>query len=520
MYVLGSGIDKSVLSFAYENPNNNGLVSVVAGYCSTVGPFSFSECSTLTSANLLACDTSNVTSMKGLFNSCSALTDVKVSSFDTHNVVDMSYMFCNCQSLKSLDVSSFNTLNVIYMDSLFFNCQSLTELYLQNFTTHWLTNMHKMFQQCYNLQKITLSNIFRFNPESHLPVPSTEFIPESTGKWYSFDDDIAYSVADVHNGVKTVRTYCVFNTPAIITLDKNLSDVVEVVDDNAPTLTVSASSSPNRPLSYQWYFNTTNTYNNALPIPSAITPSYNLPNTLPTGDYFYFCVVSSTGKDSVYSNISTVSIKYSTIDINRNLHKPYHESYMFGYPDNTFKPNQPITRIETIVIFSRLLVDPIDDDETYKSSFLDVKETNWYANILGYMEQFNTIAAHGDKTFHANDGLTRAEFISILSKFTFLETSDISFSDIPLTHWAFPLLSSANAKGWITGYPDNTFKPEQLITRAEAITIINRMLNRHCSLDFIESYIDDNIRLYLDMQSTHWAYNAIFEASNSHIYRM
>ena len=124
----------------------------------TTMSYMFSDCYSLTSLDVKNFDTSNVTDMSYMFDYCNGLTSLDVSNFDTSQVTDMSWMFYECTHLTSLDVSNFDTSNVTYMSSMFYSCSSLTSLDLRNFDTSKVTYMSSMFSQCNKLTQITVSN--------------------------------------------------------------------------------------------------------------------------------------------------------------------------------------------------------------------------------------------------------------------------------------------------------------------------------------------------------------------------
>lgn len=200
------------------------------------------------------------------------------------------------------------------------------------------------------------------------------------------------------------------------------------------------------------------------------------------------------------------------------LDKVNHFAYMQGYPDRTFGPQKNMTRAEVTVMFARLLVEKMDVDKTYASKFTDINPAKWYANAIGYMEQFGIITGYTDGTFRPDAQITRAEFAAIASRFDELITGEPNnFTDVTDDYWAKDYITSAAAKGWIKGYPDGTFKPGNYITRAEVVSLVNRMLERYSD----KSYVDGNkdiINQYVDLASKHWAYYDIMEATNSHDY--
>lgn len=200
------------------------------------------------------------------------------------------------------------------------------------------------------------------------------------------------------------------------------------------------------------------------------------------------------------------------------LDRDNHFAYMIGYPDKTFRPEANMTRAEATVMFSRLLLRSIDVDKTYTNSFTDVKNTEWYYNAIGYMEQFGIIKGYTDGTFKPDAPITRAEFAAISSRFDKLTTGNQNvYSDVPNNHWAKEYISFATTKGWVTGYPDGTFKPDNKITRSEVVTVTNRILERVCD----ENYVENNtslIKHFKDLTNSHWAYYNICEAANGHEY--
>jgi hypothetical protein len=115
--------------------------------------------------------------------------------------------------------------------------------------------------------------------------------------------------------------------------------------------------------------------------------------------------------------------------------------------------------------------------------------------------------------------VTRAEFATLAAHFADLILVDTNkFSDVPNNHWAVKYINSAAAKGWIQGYPDDTFKPEAKITRAEVVTLVNRMINRNADSAYLVSSASSLPRTYSDLATTYWAYLAIMEASIGHDY--
>ncbi len=202
------------------------------------------------------------------------------------------------------------------------------------------------------------------------------------------------------------------------------------------------------------------------------------------------------------------------------LNKEDHFAYMSGYLDGTFKPNQNITRAEVAIMFSRLIDEDVDSDNYETTSFLDVAEDEWYSDRIGYIESLGIINGYPDSTFRPNAPITRAEFATIAANFDNLkETGDVYFSDLPDSHWAKNFVEMAYNRGWISGYPDGTIKPDRYITRAEVVSVVNRMLERKADTSYI-SFNKDAIKNFTDVDESNWAYYDIMEACNGHYYEM
>ena len=207
------------------------------------------------------------------------------------------------------------------------------------------------------------------------------------------------------------------------------------------------------------------------------------------------------------------------------LIKDDHFAYMQGYPEGTFRQGSNMTRAEAVIMFSRLLEESMDLTVDYRyDCYPDVDHLNpsmsspWYANQVCYMHMLGVLADYSrDGRFRPNDPVTRAEFATLATHFENLVlTSTNDFSDVPNNHWAVKYINSAAARGWINGYPDGTFKPEANITRAEVVTLVNRILDRKADRDYIPAHINSLPRSYSDLASTYWAYWDIMEASIGH----
>ena len=192
-----------------------------------------------------------------------------------------------------------------------------------------------------------------------------------------------------------------------------------------------------------------------------------------------------------------------------------HIAYISGFPDGTVRPSQTITRAEVAMILFRLL----DSNAKYSpqaNHFSDVSAGNWYAQAINYLAGRNILAGYYDGTFRPNDSMTRAELAAVMSRFFELKESGMSsFYDVESNHWAFNYIMNAEGRDWITGYEDRTFRPNNAIIRAEAVTLINRVLNRNPNPATIRQHLA-GITVFTDISQGHWAFYQIMEASISH----
>ena len=193
-----------------------------------------------------------------------------------------------------------------------------------------------------------------------------------------------------------------------------------------------------------------------------------------------------------------------------------HIAYVYGYPDGTVRPNGTITRAEVTTIFYRLLTNARRDEIfTSENSFRDVDSSMWYNKAASSMAAGGYIQGYADGTFGANKPITRAEFVCLAARFATKTTGFASYTDVDNGHWAARSIAICASNGWVQGYEDGTFRPDQPITRAEAMTIINRMLGRGVS----KGYVCKGAARFTDNDPGSWYYYEILEATNDHEYR-
>ena len=195
-----------------------------------------------------------------------------------------------------------------------------------------------------------------------------------------------------------------------------------------------------------------------------------------------------------------------------------HYAYIVGYPDKTVRPQNGITRAEVATIFFRLLTDETRDANSTKSnSYSDVAAGAWYNHAVSTLSAMGIVKGDSDGKFNPNAPITRAEFAAIAARFDDkANTTTADFSDIA-SHWAKNEISAASNNGWINGYPDGTFRPDNQITRAEAMTLVNRVLKRLPETE--EDLHDDMIKWSDNSDASQWFYLAVQEATNSHYYK-
>lgn len=210
----------------------------------------------------------------------------------------------------------------------------------------------------------------------------------------------------------------------------------------------------------------------------------------------------------------TVYAGWEATGVPDKLNGDDHFAYVIGYPDGKVHPEGNISRAETATIFFRLLKSDIRDGNlTADNEFSDVSDGQWHNKAVSTMAKLGIVKGRRADRFDPDASITRAEFAAICARFNTkpVENSG-SFSDIS-GHWAENEIERAAAFGWISGYPDGTFRPDARITRAEAMTMINRVL---CRMPQSESDLLDSMVTWPDNKPSDWHYLAVQEATNSH----
>lgn len=219
--------------------------------------------------------------------------------------------------------------------------------------------------------------------------------------------------------------------------------------------------------------------------------------------------ITMNGKD--YAPVTFVNRKAA------ELNRTDHLAFLSGYANGTFEPDRNMTRAEVTTMFARLLAEKMAADQTYSNTFSDVAKSHWAANYIGYMQQFGIITGYADGSFRPDASVTRAEFAAIASRFERLTEGTKSFSDVPGSHWAAKYINFAATRGWVNGYADGTFRPNNSITRAEVAAVTCRLLERNADQSYIRSHLSE-LRAFTDVNESHWAYWYTIEAANGHDY--
>lgn len=202
------------------------------------------------------------------------------------------------------------------------------------------------------------------------------------------------------------------------------------------------------------------------------------------------------------------------VKIEEKLDKKNHFEYIQGYPEGTVRPEGKITREEVSAVFYRLLT------ENYKGSiyslennYKDVENKRWSNKHISTLSKGKIVEGYEDGNFRPGQNVTRAEVAVIASRFDSLSSTKNNFSDVK-GHWAEEYIGSASSKGWIKGYQDGSFRPDEYITRAEFVTLVNNVLGRGVK----KEHILKGIKEFTDLREDEWYYEAMVEAINGHIY--
>lgn len=199
-----------------------------------------------------------------------------------------------------------------------------------------------------------------------------------------------------------------------------------------------------------------------------------------------------------------------------------HKAYIVGYEDGTFQPDGDMTRAEAAAIFARMVSEEKGEKISGNHSFTDVSENAWYADYIGYLAKYDIIKGYEDGTFRPDAPVTRAEFTAMTVRYYDLfnevkyPANTTKYPDVTASYWAVKDISFATNEKWLNGYADGSFKPDTNITRAEVVTIVNRMTGRTAD----KEYINDNLSVlnkFTDLKDNKaWFFYDVMEAANTH----
>ena len=258
---------------------------------------------------------------------------------------------------------------------------------------------------------------------------------------------------------------------------------------------------------------------------STVTSSANLPaqtiENAKGGDVYTFTANfdRSSGGGSGGSNRPKPPVVEIPDDVPTGLNGKDHYAYVVGYPDGMVYPQKNITRAEVATIFFRLLEDETREANMTKSNgYNDMKDGAWYTCAVSTLSKMGIIKGYEDGSFKPDASISRAEFAAIAARFDpDGDKTPATFSDVS-SHWAKDEISIAANHGWIKGYEDGSFKPDQKITRAETMTLVNRVLKR---LPETKDDLHKDMKTWPDNQNeSAWFYLAVQEATNSHYQKL
>lgn len=226
--------------------------------------------------------------------------------------------------------------------------------------------------------------------------------------------------------------------------------------------------------------------------------------------------VTVTASTTVYAGWKKDgSAVVSVVDIPELLEGEHHYAYIMGYPEGDVRPYGNITRAETVTMVFRLLKDSVRTSNlTETNIFNDVDENDWFNTAVSTLAAMGIVEGRTETGFMPNANITRAEFATIFARLAeFDAVAEQNYGDVD-SHWAEEHIYEASSYGWIAGYEDDTFRPDKAINRAEAMTLVNRVLKR---VPQSKEDLLDGMTIWNDnADATAWYYLAVQEATNSH----
>lgn len=211
---------------------------------------------------------------------------------------------------------------------------------------------------------------------------------------------------------------------------------------------------------------------------------------------------------------------YTYVDYTESVEYVYSHkdlTYIVGYPDESVRADAPMTRAEAATVFYRLYDGeyPAFQRRMSDSTFEDVQTDHWFYEEVETLYNIGIVDGTGEHKFSPDEPVTRAEFAVMAARWAGLDYEGGNvFDDVPVGHWAYSYINAAANAGWVQGYPDGSFRPDEPISRAEVVRLVNGMINRSVTLDKLKKL---GVKCpYNDLPETHWGYCDLMEATVSH----
>lgn len=223
-----------------------------------------------------------------------------------------------------------------------------------------------------------------------------------------------------------------------------------------------------------------------------------------------------TGKQT-YNTNTKIYLKWKDLGTpSQPIFTDNHIAYIIGYPEGVVRPDDNISREEVTTVFYRLLrAEKQIEIATTENRFSDVDEDRWSNKAISSMSKGGYISGYESGTFKPEQFITRAEFVTIIANMYKLDkTPATAFNDVTNGYWASEYIGAVSEKGWVNGYEDGTFRPENYVTRAEVMATVNRMLDRKVSAEGISA----DAKIWSDISADDWYYLDVIEATNAHEY--
>ncbi len=221
----------------------------------------------------------------------------------------------------------------------------------------------------------------------------------------------------------------------------------------------------------------------------------------------FFTLIVTTGRETLTIHFTIEVLEEGEIT------DQVHTWYMQGYEDGTIRPDGKVTREEIAMILYRLLDDPISDEEVHELLYTDLSPDRWSYKAIVSLTDKKIIIGYANNTFKPTAAITRAELATMLERFASLKANtSVHYTDVGKEHWARLSIMKVTTNGLMEGYKDGSFKPQNQLTRAEAATVINRLLGRKGT----DMYAWKNP--FSDLKTSHWAYKEMLEAVTTHTF--